>query len=101
MVEVVWTVRAKDQLKRNIRFISEEQGDYYARIVLDAILSDTAKLAFAPDIGTKEPLLAHKKSTYRFLVVWSFKIIYRRSVKRVIISRVFHSSRSPDKLKGV
>jgi len=53
-----------------------------------------------PQMGTVEPLLTHKKFHYRFLVVWSYKIIYRTTSDKVIISRVFHTSRNPKKLRG-
>ena len=52
-------------------------------------------------MGKVEPLLAHKKSEYRFIIVWSYKIIYRVTTGNVVISRVFHTSRNPNKLKGV
>jgi plasmid stabilization system protein ParE len=101
MVEVIWTKKALSQLERAIKYIQEEQGTSYAQIVLSKILDATETLQTTPDIGTIEPLLAHKKSTYRFLVVWSYKIIYRTTNSKAIISRVFHTSRNPQRLKGI
>ena len=42
-----------------------------------------------------------KKSEYRYLVVWSYKVIYKVEKDRVVVSRIFHSSQDPNKLKGV
>ncbi len=101
MAEVIWTKKAFGQLERAIKYIREEQGLGYAEIVLRRILETVAALEHSPQMGTIEPLLAHKKSTYRFVIVWSYKIIYRTSSKKVVISRVFHTSRNPRRLKGV
>ncbi len=102
MVEVIWTKRAFEQLERNIKFIQEESGTKAANIVLTRILNSTKSLQFSPDIGTIEPRLIHKKSEYRFLVVFSYKIIYRKANnQKLVVSRVFHTSRDPQKLKGI
>ncbi|WP_421890032.1 type II toxin-antitoxin system RelE/ParE family toxin [Marinoscillum sp.] len=101
MVKVIWTKRAFGQLERNIKYIKEEQGISYAEVVLNKILFSTAQLQGTPKMGKVEPLLEHKKSEYRFLIVWSYKIIYRVATDRVVISRIFHTSRNPKKLKGI
>ena len=101
MVEIVWTKKAFGQLERAVKYIREEQGLSYAEIVLNKILQTAELLEHSPKMGTLEPLLAHKKSEYRFLVVWSYKIIYRTTKDKVVISRVFHTSRNPKRLKGI
>lgn len=101
MVKVVWTSRAFDQLERAINYIKEERGYSYATIVLDKIIKSTSRLAKHPQMGPIEQLLKHKKFEYRFLVAFSYKIIYRVDKDKVVVSRVFHTSRNPDKLKGI
>ncbi|MEQ8553903.1 MAG: type II toxin-antitoxin system RelE/ParE family toxin [Cyclobacteriaceae bacterium] len=101
MVKVIWTKKAFSQLERAVKYIKEEQGLSYAEIVLSKILTSTQLLEKSPKMGTIEPLLEHKNSEYRFLVVWSYKIIYRTTKEKAVISRVFHTSRNPNKLKGI
>ncbi|MEX0813289.1 MAG: type II toxin-antitoxin system RelE/ParE family toxin [Chitinophagales bacterium] len=101
MAKVIWTKKAFGQLERAIKYIKEEQGRSYAEIVLNKILTTTETLEHSTKAGTVEPLLKHKKSEYRFLVVWSYKIIYRLGKDKVVISRVFHTSRNPKYLKGI
>ena len=101
MVKIIWTKKAFTQLERAIKYIKEEQGHSYAEIVLNKTLEKTRLLEKNPLIGQVEPLLKHKKSEYRYLVVWSYKIIYRVDKEKIIISRVFHTSRNPQKLKGI
>lgn len=101
MVKIVWSKRAFDQLERAIRYIKEEQGSNYAEIVLNKVLEKTRLLENSPAIGQIEPLLKHKKSEYRYLIVWSYKIIYRADKNKVVISRIFHTSRNPRRLRGI
>jgi plasmid stabilization system protein ParE len=101
MVKVVWSYRATNQLERVVKYIREEQGLAYAKTVVERILSSTRNLESTPRIGQIEPLLEHKKSEYRYLVVWSYKVIYKVAKDRVVISRIFHTSQDPNRLKGV
>jgi toxin ParE1/3/4 len=50
-------------------------------------------------MGQVEYFLSHKKSEYRYLVVWSYKVVYRISKKGVTISRIFHTSQDPKKIE--
>jgi len=101
MVEVNWSKRALGQFERAVKYIKEEQGISYASIVNNRILHEVGRLKSTPKLGYIEPLLRHKKSEYMTLVVWSYKVIYKRDKKGVLISRVFHTSRDPSKIKGV
>jgi len=99
MVKIIWTNRAFAQLERTINYIKEERGVSYASIVLDKIIKSTSLLS--DQLGPHEPLLRHKKSEYRFLVAFAYKIIYRVGEDKVVISRVLHTSQNPEKMKGV
>ncbi|MGB0429918.1 MAG: type II toxin-antitoxin system RelE/ParE family toxin [Bacteroidia bacterium] len=101
MVEIIWTKRAAQQFERAVKYISKDRGTYYANIVRLGILEKVDVLKIQPTIGSLEPLLSHKKYEYRFLVKWSYKIIYRHEKDHAIISRIFHTSRNPKNLKGV
>lgn len=80
-------------------FIKDEQGSSYAEIVLNRILSSTRNLSNFPQMGQVEYFLPHKKSEYWYLVVWSYKVVYRISKKGVTISRIFHTSQDPKKIE--
>ncbi len=99
MVEVIWTKKATSQLESAVRYLKKERGSFYAELVLDKLLATTRNLDKFPKMGSIEPFLDHKKSEYRFLVAWSYKIIYRVTKQKVVISRVFHTSQDPNKLK--
>ena len=57
MVEVIWTKKALGQLERAVKYIQEEQGTSYAKVVLNKILDSTELLENHPNMGTIEPLL--------------------------------------------
>ena len=101
MAKIIWTQKAYAQLERAIKYIKEEQGHSYAEIVLNKTIEKTRLLEKNPLIGQVEPLLKHKKSEYRYLVVWSYKVIYRVEKDKIVISRVFHTSRNPHRLRGI
>jgi plasmid stabilization system protein ParE len=92
MVKIIWTNRAFGQLERAINYIREERGVSYASIVLDKITKSVLLLSNHPQLGPLEPLLKHKKSEYRFIGAFAYKIIYRVEEDKVVISRVFHTS---------
>jgi toxin ParE1/3/4 len=98
MVEVIWTKLATNQLERAVKYIQSEQGTFYAQLVLDKILETTSQLESFPKRAQTEPLLKHKRTEYRYLVVWSYKIIYRIGNNKVIVSRVFHTAQHPSKV---
>ena len=101
MAEIIWTKKAFGQFEKEVKFVLNDRGLKAANVIRDKILKSTSLLEFNPDLGLNEPLLAHMKYDYRFIIVWSYKIIYRKTNEQVIISRVFHTSRNPKKLKGI
>jgi plasmid stabilization system protein ParE len=100
MVRIVWTKIAVTQLEKSVKYIKETQGTYYANIVLEGVLNHIEVLMEFPKAGRVEPLLEHKKFEYRYLVKWSYKVIYRISKDKstVYILRVFHTSQDPSKI---
>lgn len=98
MAYVIWTKKAFSQLERAVRYIKEESGTSYAEIILDKILFSTRNLTQFPQMGQIEYFLSHKKSEYRYILVWSYKIVYRINKDKITVSRLFHTSQNPGKL---
>jgi toxin ParE1/3/4 len=98
MAEVVWTKKALSQLEHAVKYVKEESGVAYAEILLNGILKSTRHLEQYPHSGQKEIFLAHKKFEYRYVVAWSYKIVYRVTTTRVTISRIFHTAQHPTKI---
>ena len=100
MAEIIWTKKAKNQLEKAAKYIKDTQGLYYADIIVSGIFEHIEILKTHPKIGQREPILEFKKNEYRYLVKWSYKIIYRlaNDADKVVISRVFHTSQHPEKI---
>jgi len=67
MAQITWTKRAGGQLESAVRYIHKEQRPHHSNIVLQRIHANVNILADNPEIGTVEPLLAHKKLNASFL----------------------------------
>ena len=98
MAEVVWTKIALRQYEKAVRYILATQGLPHAQSLVRRVDQLMEILATNPEIGTKEPLLRHKRGPYRFIVTWSHKIIYKTNRSIVTIARFFHTSRDPKKI---
>jgi toxin ParE1/3/4 len=83
VVKIVWTTRAFNQLENAVTYIKQESSQHQASLALNKILDSISSLSEFPLRGAIEPLLKHKKSEYRYLVVFSYKIIYRLSEEKV------------------
>jgi toxin ParE1/3/4 len=100
MGQVRWSKKAASQLERAVKYIADEQSSTYANQVLSRILHSSSLLEEHPRLGTKEPLLEYRGQEYRFIVIWSYKIIYKVNTNDdVLISRVFHTAQNPSKIK--
>lgn len=98
MAYVIWTKKAYEQLERAVKYIKEEQSTSYAEVVLNKILTSTRTLADFSQMGQIELFLSHKKSEYRYLLVWSYKVVYRVHGNKITVSRIFHTSQNPKKM---
>jgi hypothetical protein len=55
MVKIIWTKRTFDQFERAIRYIREEHGLVYTKIVHAKIINSIGQLETHPFIGAREP----------------------------------------------
>lgn len=100
MGQIKWSKKAVSQLHLTISYIAKEQSNVYAEVVVSRIFSSIDLLVNNPRMGSKEPLLEYRNKEYRYLVVWSYKIIYKvHENGNVLIARIFHTSQNPSKIK--
>lgn len=98
MAEIVWSQLAEDQLRRAVQYIQVEQGNFYANLVLNKVFEAIENLEQYPRLGPIEPQLRQRKGEYRYVIAWSYKVVYRVTSKHIFIARVFHTSQKPTKL---
>jgi len=76
---VVWTIPAKDDLRRVYTFIAEDSR-YYAAEVVDKFVTLTAKLTLFPNQGRVVPEL--RDPNIRELLIFSYRVIYQHKQTR-------------------
>jgi len=94
-MEIKWYIRAKKDLDCSINYIAK-QSPKNAMKTLDTLIKLTNNLIVFPFAYPKEPI--YNKDSIRFIVKWSFKIIYRIDKDVIYILRVFNTSQHPKKI---
>jgi addiction module RelE/StbE family toxin len=88
MAEVIWTIKAIEQVEQIGLFI-EKDSPFQARRVVQLIIKETRKLKEHPRIGKMIPEV--QEDRYRELRVFSYRILYKIADKsRIAIVGVVH-----------
>ena len=90
MKRFILTPRARQDVNDIWDYIANDNIEAADR-VLDALDNAMFKLAKNPGIGHRRDELADKR--HRFLLVYSYLIVYRHETKPVQIIRVLHAAR--------
>lgn len=100
-LKIFWTEFAKDELRKNFRYLKENASLKVAKNENRKIVLETLRLKKLPEIGQVEPRLACKSKEFRYLVHQTYKIIYwiNKEKKQIEIMDVFDTQQIPDKIK--
>lgn len=91
MAEVIWTIKAVEQVEQIGSFI-EEDSPLQARRVVQRVIKETRKLKIHPRIGKMIPEV--QQDQYRELRVFSYRILYKIiDENRIAIVGVVHGRR--------
>jgi toxin ParE1/3/4 len=91
MAEVIWTMRAVEQVEQIGSFI-EKDSPFQARRVVQLIIKETRKLTEHPRIGKIIPEV--EEDRYRELRVFSYRILYKiLNENRIAVIGVVHGQR--------
>lgn len=97
-LKIVWTQPAKQDLQEIFDYLSEVSV-VVADKQISRIIGRVSLLEAGFDsIGQEEPLLAHHKIVYRYLVQDNYKLIYHRVDQNVVINMVSDTRQNPEKL---
>lgn len=94
-MNVEWRDKALEELQAIYDYIYF-RSPQNAENVINTLLELGNSLGEFPTKFPIEPILNQENT--RFVVQWSYKIIYRIEGDRIIITRVFDSRQNPDKL---
>jgi len=89
---------AKADLQNIVNYISEIESITTAKYVERGILSEMKRLEHFPTAFPKDEYASTDEITIRFLVKWSYKILFFIDKNKVQIVGIFHTAQDPDKL---
>ena len=98
-MKVIWMDQAEDSLSSTAKYIRSQFGQKAAERFLKEAYHLGCLLENNPNLGTIEPLMAHRAITYRSIVVNRLnKMVYRIVDDRVEIADFWDVRREPSTL---
>ncbi len=99
--KILWTDTAKMSLKLIFDYHKKNTNSSVANKIRRQIFNDVKLLRTGLFLSTKEPLLLDFEKEYRYLVSRNYKIIYFVDADNIIISLIFDTRQSPQKLYSI
>ena len=96
--KVVISDLAKTDLQKIISYISKNENVAVAKHVEHGILSEMKKLERFPTAYPKDDYASTNEKVIRFLVKWSYKILFFIEKNKVYVVGIFHTAQNPSKL---
>ena len=96
--KVVISDLAKADLQNIVSYISGIESITTEKYVERGILSEMKKLERFPTAYPKDKYASINEKTIRFLVKWSYKILFFIDMNKVQVVSIFHMAQNPDKL---
>ncbi|MCL1932996.1 MAG: type II toxin-antitoxin system RelE/ParE family toxin [Candidatus Azobacteroides sp.] len=91
-----WSEHSKTDLKEIFEYIRNAESYERAKYVVSEIRNAVNKITPFPAKHTKEPIIT--AGNVRYVVKWSYKILFTIETKQINIIRIFHTAQNPDKL---
>jgi plasmid stabilization system protein ParE len=96
--KVIISDLAKTDLQNIISYISEIESLTKAKHVEHGILSELKRLERFPTTFPKDEYASSNDKTIRFIVKWSYKILFFIEINTVQVIGIFHTAQNPNKL---
>ena len=90
--DIGWSNRAGKDLLRIKEWLTENASEVVATKVLFRLYNSVEPTRTQPERFPPEPRLK-KLGNYRFIKVWSYKIIYEFTGNQIIVHRIIHTKR--------
>lgn len=97
-MDVLWTEFAEWNLKEIFLYHKNLANITVAKKIKSGILQTTNQLKSHPLSGQIEQNLVELNQQYRYLISKNYKIIYRQIKEGVLITDIFDTRLSPDKM---
>ena len=95
-MKIHWHKRAAAQLHKIEEYVQRDFGERIRQEFMDEVEQATLSLADMPTMGIIDPLFAHRKQTYRSLIVRRLnKIVYYVQGDTIHIAAFWDTRREP------
>jgi toxin ParE1/3/4 len=95
--EVAWSPEAIEDIESIADYLARD-SEYYARAVVAEILSVSRLIPEFPLIGRVVPEIGDESIRERF--VYSYRVVYRIVLERIVIVAVIHGKRLLENISG-
>ena len=95
--QIIVSNRAKLQIAEIYNYIKNDSPTN-AKKVRAKIIEHIGLLTNMPEKYPREWYLDQKQGEFRFIPIYSYKIIYEITASHIIVLQIFHTSQNPDKI---
>lgn len=95
-MKVIWYIRAEQSMRQVERYILSKFGEYTRARFIRELEQNIRSLSEMPEMGTIDPLLAHRSKTYRSIIVYRMsKLVYYVQDGTIHIAAFWDTRREP------
>jgi plasmid stabilization system protein ParE len=100
---VVIALEARNDLHKELSYISENASVQTARYVNKGIQDVLSKLSYMPERHPRLHRISSEERIYRFVPKWSYIIIFRveEAIRQVRVVSIFNARQAPNKLDDI
>ncbi|MDR2205387.1 MAG: type II toxin-antitoxin system RelE/ParE family toxin [Flavobacteriaceae bacterium] len=98
--KIILSNLAKSDLQNIVSYLTNTESSATAKYVEHGILSAMKRLKYFPAAYPQDEFAGTDKIEIRFLIKWSYKILFFIEADTVQIVGIFHTAQNPEKLMG-
>lgn len=100
-MKVEWSLKAQQRVIEALEYCLKEFGEKVTDRFAEELERKALQLSNNPEMGPVEPLLQQEETTFRYLLVKPYKLIYSVSEEHdtIYIATLFNTLQSPSKLR--
>ncbi len=99
-MRIIWSDFAVSELKDIFQYYKSVAGKNIAQKLINGIFQSTKQLIKYPESGQIEESLRKLNEGHRYLVISNYKIIYKKVKEGILITDVFDTRQSPEKINN-
>jgi plasmid stabilization system protein ParE len=91
---VIWPAKSQNQLAKIVKYISLDSRQNAEKVKTE-ILASTRNLVANPEMHAEDKYKKNNDGSFRAYELYHYRIAYRITVEKIIITRIRHTSMVP------